>query len=245
MGGRRVAVINREMAEHFWPSQSPVGRIVFDGDTEIHILGVVENTRHVIQDSSPSPLMYLLAAQRPAYRMVVLARSSSELGPLNDALQAEVARLDSSLPPVNFQPADEAISFFLLPQRAAGRLVGIMGLLALLLAVAGVYGMVSYAVGCRRRELGIRVALGGEPRGQVALVMRGGLLLVGLGIGVGALGVAAIAPLLRTFLFEVQTFDVPVVLIATGAMLLAALVAAYVPARRVLKLDAIEVLRSD
>ena len=69
--------------------------------------------------------------------------------------------------------ADDAISFFLLPQRAAGGLVGTLGLLALLLAAGGVYGIVSYAVGCRRRELGIRLALGGEPRGQLALVMRG------------------------------------------------------------------------
>jgi len=245
MDGRQLAVINREMAERFWPGRSPVGRVIMDGDTEIEILGVLENTRHVIQDSSPSPLMYFLAAQRPAHRMLVLARTSSELGALNEALQAQVSRLDDSLAPASFQPADNAISFFLLPQRAAGRLVGALGLLALLLAAAGVSGIVSFAVGCRRRGLGIRVALGGEPRRQVALVMRGSLLLVGLGIGVGALGVAALAPLLRSFLFEVRTFDMSVVVMATGTMLLAALIAAYVPARRVLKLDAIEVLRSD
>ena len=242
---QRVAVVNRAMAERLWPDQPAVGRTILEGSSEIRIVGVVENTRHVVQDPEPSPLMYLLAAQRPRHRMVVVIRSASTLGALNRALQAVVADLDDSLPPPRVQPADEAIQFFLLPQRAAGRLIGGLGLIALLLAIAGVYGVVSYAVGCRRRELGIRAALGGQPQQQVRLVMRGGLVLVIAGTVLGLIGVAAIAPLLRILLLDVRTFDPLVLMAATGSILGAALLASYLPARRAARIDPMITIRTD
>ena len=115
----------------------------------------------------------------------------------------------------------------------------------MILAVSGVYGVVSYTVGRRRRELGIRVALGGAPASQVALVMRGGLVLVAVGLFAGAFGVALLTPLLREFLVDVAPFDPFALGGAVALMASASLFAAYLPARRATRVDPVIALREE
>jgi ABC-type antimicrobial peptide transport system permease subunit len=177
--------------------------------------------------------------------MTVVLRSGAEPGALTRLVRAELAGIDGALPPPTVARMAEIIDLSLLPQRLAARFAGGLGGLALALSVCGVYGIVAYAVGSRRRELGIRVALGGAPAGLVALVMRNGLMLVGLGVALGVAGLAAVTPLLRDFLLDVSPFD-PLALGASTALMLAiASLASWLPARRAARIDPAIVLKGD
>jgi len=238
-------VVNRSAAEAFWPGAQAVGReLLIDGERAT-VIGVAGDSRTLIQDAAPAPLVYLPAARRPARRMTVVVRGAAAAGELAGLLRAELGALDADLAPPNVAPLRDLLDLSLLPQRLAGRFAGGLGILALALAVSGVYGIVAYAVGCRRREVGIRVALGGAPRGLVLLMMRRGLALAAIGIALGALGVVALRPLLQQFLLDVSSFDPLALGGASGLMLLVAALASWVPARRVTRIDPVIALRAD
>jgi predicted permease len=242
---RRVAVINRTAARAFWPGVAALGRTLLLDDTEVAVVGVVADSRTIIQDPAPAPLVYVPAGQQPARRMAVVVRSAAGVAALSRLMRSEVAALDPDLPPPNTAPLSDIIELSMLPQRLAGRFAGGLGGLALVLAVCGVYGIVAYAVGCRRRELGIRVALGGAPKGLVFLVMRSGLLLVCIGLLLGLAGIAALTPVLRRFLLDVSPFD-PLVLGSAALLLLAiSSLASWLPARRAAGIDPVIALRAD
>jgi ABC-type antimicrobial peptide transport system permease subunit len=176
--------------------------------------------------------------------MSLVLRATGDMTALNRLVRGEVAALDAGLAPPATRPLSELVELSLLPQRLAARFAGALGTLALVLALSGVYGIVAYAVGSRRRELGVRSALGGEPAGLVLLTMRGGLLLVALGILVGLLGLALLTPLLRQFLLDVSAFDPIALTLAGGALLGAATVACWLPARRAARVDPVIALRA-
>ena len=244
-GMQRVAVVNRTAAETFWPQRAVSGRTVLLDGAELQVIGVVEDSRTVIQDATPTPLVYLPAGQQPGRSMTVVLRSRAAPGELTRLVRTELAALDATLSPPQVAPLGDIIELSLLPQRLAGRFAGGLGGLALALSVCGVYGIVAYAVGCRRRELGIRVALGGEPSGLVALVMRSGMGLVGLGVALGVVGLAAVTPLLRGFLLDVSPFD-PLALGGAAALMLAgAALASWLPARRAARIDPAIVLKGE
>lgn len=244
-GMRRVAIVNRTAAEIFWSGRPAIGRSLIVDGIGMDVVGVVENSRTVIQDATPTPLVYIPAGQQPARRMTLVARSSDDLAALNRLVRAEVARLDASLPPPTSAPLVAIIELSMLPQRLAGRFAAGLGLLALGLVVCGVYGIVSYTVGWRRRELGIRIALGARPTGMVTLVMRGGLGLLLLGLATGAAGIAALTPLLRGFLLDVSPFD-PIAF-GGAALLLTGITAfaSWLPARGAARVDPAIALRNE
>jgi len=244
-GGRRVAVVNRSAAETFWPQRPAIGRRLMVDGIEMDVVGVVEDSRTVIQDATRTPLVYMPAGQQPARRMTLVTRSSADLAALNRLVRAEVARLDGSLPPPGSEPLLEIVELSMLPQRLAGQFAAGLGLLALGLVVCGVYGIVSYTVGWRRRELGIRVALGARPAGMVTLVMRGGVGLLVLGLAAGAAGIAALTPLLRGFLLDVSPFD-PIAF-GGAALLLTGItgLASWLPARGAARVDPAIALRNE
>ena len=211
----------------------------------MRVVGIVENSRTVIQDPAPTPLAYMPAGQSPSRRMMLVVRSTADPGALSRLVVEELAALEPVARPPTVRSSLEVVSLWLLPQRLAGRFAGVRGGLAMILAVSGVYGVVSYTVGCRRRELGIRVALGGAPRSQVALVMRGGLVLVAVGLIAGAVGVALLTPLLRGFLGDVTPFDPLALGGAAALMAFASLLADYLPARRATRVDPVIALRQE
>ena len=177
--------------------------------------------------------------------MMVVLRSAADPGALSRALAEELAALEPFATPPTVRSAAEVVSLWLLPQRLAGRFSGALGALAMVLAISGVYGVVSYGVGHRRRELGIRVALREAPGSHVALVMRAGLVLVAIGLVAGAGGVALLTPLLRNFLGDVAPFDPLAFGGAIALMASASLLAAYLPARRATRVDPVIALREE
>ncbi len=242
--GAPVAVVNARMAARFWPRGAVGQRLMIDGG-EIEIIGVVGDTRYVIQSDTVDPLVYLPFAQHPGGRMSLVLRSDTAPGTLQRLVAEHLARADATLQVPTVGRLSELIEIFLLPQRLASRVAGALGALGFLLAVAGVYGIVSYTLGQRRRELGIRMALGGRPADVRSLMLKFGLRIVGAGSAAGLVVSALLGPLLRDFLVGVAPTDPLTMLTVVASLGASALLAAYVPARRAAAIDPATALRYD
>ncbi|HJQ32700.1 MAG TPA: ABC transporter permease [Pyrinomonadaceae bacterium] len=254
----RVVVINQTMAERFFGgTANAVGRrftvigVPAPGDrtpradTDVEVVGVVRTGRYGTLGEEPQPFMFLPAAQdyRPMMTLHVRAAPGADAANLIAAVRREARALDPNLPLTGVMPLNEAIGFSLIPLRLAATVVGALGLVGLLLAALGVYGVVSYTVGSRTREIGIRVALGAQRGDILRLVMLRGVVLVIAGVGLGLAGALALTRFLASLLYGVSASD-PLAF-AGGALLLAfaALLASYLPARRAAKVDPMEALR--
>jgi putative ABC transport system permease protein len=191
--------------------------------------------------------MYLPAAQdyRGMATLHVRVAPGADAPSIVAALRREARSLDPNLPLVNIQPMTESVGFSLLPLRLAASVVGGLGLVGLMLAALGVYGVVAYSVGARTREIGIRVALGAQARDILRLVMRQGFALVAIGLALGAAGALALTRYLASLLYGVSASD-PLAFSAGAALLAtAALLASYLPARRATKVDPTVALRHE
>jgi predicted permease len=246
----RVAVVNELMAARFWPGQDPIGKRfrMQDGKGEwLEVVGISKNGKYsyIFED----PRMYFFVPLEQQYRamrsLLVRAGGAPEL--LAPAIQKEIRALDPDLPVYDVRSMmrvlDGPNGFFLLQMGAL--FGGGLGLLGLVLALIGIYGLVSYTASQRTQEIGVRMALGAQPRDILRLVLGHGLLLVSVGIGVGLLAAAGLAQLLKNLLFGVSTVDpatfvgVPLVL---GAM---AALASYVPALRATRVEPMLSLRQE
>lgn len=240
-----VAVVNRAMERLLWPRSGAVGEQILSAGRTITIVGVVADTRHLVQSDESGPLLYLPLRQHPRLTISLVARSSMAPAELSPGILAAADRVAPSLRVGSVRPQRELLDSFVLPQRIAARAAGALGTVALLLAAAGIYGMVAFAVASRRREIGIRLALGAEPSGAVRLLLRSALLLVGGGAAAGAIVSLALGPVLRAFLLGVSPLD-PVALVTVIAGTLAvALLAAWLPARRAGTIDPALALRNE
>ncbi len=244
-GAPLTVMINAAMARAVWGDQDPVGkRLRFGGpDSELRtVVGVVPDVKNQTLGETVEPMTYLPLGQYYRSSGYVLVR-----GPGIGAreLRGAVLAADPKLSLGQVQPLEELAGVGLLPQRVAAVLSTALGALALFLAVLGVYGVVSFAVARRRREMGIRTAVGATAGELVRLVVRGGLRAAAPGLGLGLLAALAVGRLARGFLFGISPLD-PVTFGAVAAVLLLAVVAAsWIPARRAAALDPVEALRSD
>lgn len=239
----RVAIVNDAFVEQFWPGEDGVGR-TFRVDTTLHtIVGVVETVKIRSMGEPPRPFLYRPYSQRFSPYVTVVA---STRGPA-EAVAAEVFQLlrrhDPDLIIVETKTMDRHLGALLIPFRLGAVVIGAVALLALVLAVIGLYGVVGYAVASRTREVGIRMSLGAD-RGQVVrLMMRGGMMLVILGAAIGLAVAAAGANLLGGLLYGVPPLD-PVTFIAVPLLLtLVAALAAWIPARRASRIDPVRALK--
>jgi predicted permease len=240
-----VGVVNETMARQLWPDRSAVGESFTLRGREIQVVGVAADTLHLVQNQTSGPLLYLPLAQHPRHSMTLVVRSGLGSAALTQQVRAHVDRLDPQTQLRDARPQSEILDAFLIAQKVASQVAGGLGLVGLVLALTGVYGMVSFTASARRREMGIRMALGAAPERTVRLVLRSALLLVGSGAVVGLLASAAIAPLLASFLMGVSPFDPATLATVMGAMLIAAGAAAYLPARRVATIDPASTLRQE
>jgi ABC-type antimicrobial peptide transport system permease subunit len=156
-----------------------------------------------------------------------------------------VAALDPDVAVEQAAPLSDAITSLLFPQRFAAMLIGLFGLLGVLLACVGVYGVLAHHVARRTRELGIRVALGADARTVLATVVRRGTVLALGGVAVGLAGAALLAPFLRTFLYDVSPLDSTAFVTAPLVLCTVAALAGFIPARRALAVDPVEALRRE
>jgi len=244
-----VALVNEAMARRYWPNGSAVGRRITIGGAERTIVGVSRDFRTGSLRDAPAPEVYVPLSQggpnAGLQSMNLVVRGDGPRGNVGSLVRSEIRALDSSLPVSDIHPYENELAGQLVPQRLGSALLGLFGLLSLALAAVGIYAVISYSVAGRTREIGIRMALGAQAADVRALVVSQSARPVAVGLAVGlALGVAA-AQLLRGFLYGVSPMDPITFAAVTALLVLCALVAAWLPARRAARIDPMAALRSE
>lgn len=242
----RVAIVSAALAERYFPGESPIGKrinVVTGSETFREIVGVVADVKQNGLTREITPHVYEPFSQAPDNFMTLIVRSSHDASALVPAIRGKVFELDPELPLQRVSTLDTVISNSIRQQRFASVVLSVFAVVALVLALAGLYGVVSYAVAQRTRELGIRVALGAQVTDVLKLVLKQGMAYVLLGEVVGILGGLALTRLLSGLLFGVTPTDALTFFTVAISLFLVALLACYVPARRATKVDPLKALR--
>ncbi len=248
-----VLLINETTARLYYPRQDPIGkRIKPNGDSLwFTVIGVAKDVKQGGVDSKTGTELYLDFEQTPRTEgfgmanMNVVVRSTRDKAALAPLIRRIIDGLDPTLPIVQYRRMDEVFSESVARPRFLANLLGVFATVALLLSAIGTYGVLAYTVTERRREIGIRMALGASAQGVLMMVLRQGLTLAGIGLVIGLVAAAAFTRVASTLLFGVKPTD-PVTFAAVGGfMLLVAAAASIIPARRATRVDALVALRSD
>jgi putative ABC transport system permease protein len=247
----QVIIISETMAATLFPGADPIGQRMQLGDPDpaspwVTIVGVAADVKYTGLDRAPEPTMYTPYEQNLWWpTMYLLVRSSVDPAGLATAVRSQVAALDPLLPVARVRTMDELLGQSVAEPRFRTTLLGIFAAVALLLATVGIYGVLSYTVGQRTQEIGIRMALGARRHDVLALVLRQGIALAGLGVAIGLAAAAALSRVLAGLLFGVGPMDLATFGAVSFLMLAAALLACYVPARRATRVDPIVALRTE
>jgi predicted permease len=240
----RVAVVNETLAARFWPGRSALShRLRVDG-TDVEIVGVVKAGKYRSLAEEPRLAVTLPIAQAFRPRMTVLLRTAPGAS-VTKELREIVRGLDPDLPVLDTMLVSDFIAVSFLPQRMAGAVTTALGLLGVALASVGLYGVVSYAVGRRTKEIGIRMALGARPADVLTLVLRQTAVLAGVGILAGGLLGIGASRLLTGLLFGVAPGDPFAVAAAALLLVIVTLAASAAPARRALGVNPLRALRTE
>lgn len=248
-GAPLVAIIGEAAARRFWPRQDPLGqRLVINGPNVsgaiVEVVGVASDIRYQSLDFGSTPFVYVPYRQHYAPTMTLVVRRSDG-GAIASELRALVARMSAALPPLSLRTLDDAIAVSLTPQRVGAVVAGSLGLVGVLLAAIGVYGVTAYALSRRTREIAIRAALGAQREAVVRLVLRQALSLTAVGCVIGlALGVIA-GQILSTLLVGVSPIDPLTLAGAVFICVAVACVGAFVPVMRAMSIEASDALRSE
>jgi predicted permease len=241
----RVAIINQAMAERFWPGQDATGkRFKFFGDESFYeVVGIVGNINAIFLGEEPRPIIYQPMLQSYSGLVALYVRTTGDPANLLGTVRNEVQSLDRNLPITNVSTMSDVIGQGLWAPRMGAALLAVFGVLALLLAAIGIYGVLAYSVSQRTREIGLRMALGAQQGDVLALVMRQGVELIGGGIALGLVASFLLARFISSLLFGVSTAD-PLTFAGTALVLaVVALLASYIPARRAARVDPMIALR--
>jgi len=246
----KVVVIDEYMAQQLWPNQDPIGRRIHyggitDKDPWETVVGVVGRVKQYTLDSDSRIALYLPQTQYPTRAMNIVLRSAADPAALARAVKQQIHELDSDLPLYNVRTMNQRLDESLAQRRFAMLLLTLFASVALALAVIGTYGVMSYLVNQGTREIGIRIAMGATHRAIERLIVWKGLALALCGVAIGTTGAFAVSRLMRSLLFGVTPFD-PFTFVAISLLLtLVALLASYIPARRVAQIDPIVALRDE
>lgn len=248
-GGPAVAVINEALARRVWPGEDPVGKLMqfgsFTEGTLTEVVGVARDSKYRSLGDRNRPMVYLAAAQQAPRDMALLVRTAPGGPDPAPALRALVRQLDPDLPLLINRPYREVIGISLLPNRIATLVAGVFGVTGLVLATVGLYGVLAFTVQRRRREIGVRMALGAGNARIRRLVLRDGMRLTGIGLLVGLATAALVGQLLGGLLLGLSPLDPVTYLGIAALMLTTALLACLEPVRRALRTTPVEVLRHD
>jgi predicted permease len=244
-----VVVINETMARQYWPDADPIGARLqvswAHPDVHPEIVGVVGDVHVSALDEELRPMIYYAQAQEASGSMTVVARYSGAAGGLTTAIRAAVRELDRNLPVSDVATMSTRLVQSMADRRYPMLLLAVFAALAVLLSAIGIYGVLSFAVNQRRREIGVRMALGARYADVLRMVVGGGMRLTLGGVLLGAVGAALAARALGRLLYGVTPTD-PLTFVAVAALLaLVALIAIYFPARRAALVDPMKVLRTD
>jgi predicted permease len=245
----RVAIVNEQFARRYWPGQEAVGRHIRLDDAagaRVEIVGVTPTIKYGNNTERPTDFVYLPATQHPLPRMTLMLRSSGDPLELIAPLKEVVRTIDANMPLLATRSYEDLYHYYVVEGPAAAlQMVGTLGAIGLLLATAGLYGVVAYNVSRRTREIGIRMALGAEPREVLRLVMRKGLRLVGTGTVIGVAMGFGVEKMMNAMLFNAGGVDLIAYAVVVPSMLLVTMAAAWVPARRAARIAPTEALRSE
>jgi putative ABC transport system permease protein len=253
-----VVIVNETLARRLWPNEDPIGRRLrttirnigplasrnVPGD-EHQVIGVVRDIRNTSLRDETEPAIYFATGQFPARKMNLVVRGRGDPAQLTAIIRDEVRHLDPTLPLGDVKPMSRVLAAVVDPPRFVMMLMSAFAILALTLAAVGIYGMLSYGVSHRRREFGIRLALGARPAGVMRLILREGLTLVVAGCTIGIAGMFVAGRSLSGFLFEVKPWDAATLAVVLAVVVAVATLACLVPGRRASAEDPAGALRAD
>jgi len=246
-----VTLVSEGLAARFWPNQDPIGKRIKlpwnpgrDDEPWRTVVGVVGDVKQYGPDKPAASAVYLPHAQYPVSFMILVARTSGEPAEMIGTIRKTVQGLDADQVPTNVATMEEVMANSIQTRRFPMFVLGGFAALALALAAVGIYGVMSYVVAQRTHEIGIRMALGAPARNVLRLVVGNGLWLAMTGILLGAAAAFGLTRLMKSLLFGVVPTDVPTFIVVCLSMVVVALVACYLPARRATKIDPLVALRN-
>ena len=244
-----VAIVNVALTRKYFPGENAIGkRVRFDSDPKtpaITVVGIVGDVRQLGLDKDVPPIMYIPYEQFALPFTTFAVRSTASASTIAGLVKAELSAIDSELPPGTVTTLQGVIDRSVAQPRFRTSLISAFAIVALMLAAVGLYGLISYSVTQRTREIGIRMALGAGPAQVLTPMLREGLALAVIGTGIGLLGALVSGRVLSSFVFGIGTSD-PMTFGIVALMLLAvAFVAILIPSRRALRVDPITALRTE
>jgi len=243
-----VAIVNEAMARKYWPNQSAIGkrfRVTTFNGRELEVVGVSADYKVSTVGEVSTPYIHYAVAQRPDAGEEIIARTHGDAGALLAAMRRELTALEPNILFLDNQTMDTQVAATLWPARAGAISVGAVGIVAMVLASIGLYGVIAYSVARRTREIGIRMALGARPSAVVGLVMKQGLALAAVGVGVGALLALGAAKAVAGALYGVSFVDPIAWGAAVVTLFVVSALANLMPARRAAVVDPSSALRSE
>jgi len=244
----RVVVVNETMARRFWPDQNPIGKRLRLGDAPepfYEVAGVARDGKYYLLGEAPTTFMFLPLRQNYSEEVTLIARTSVQPESLAAAIRQEVATLDSELPVYGVKTMPEYLDRLLSAPKSVAGLVGVFGLVALLMAAVGLYGVMSYSVAQRSREIGIRMALGSPAATVFSLILKQGMRLALAGVAIGLLAAFGLTRLMTSLLYGVSATDPLTFVVIALLLTVVALLACGIPARRATKVDPMIALRCE
>jgi predicted permease len=240
-----AVVVNETLARRFWSGEDPLGRVLRSGNVDFEVVGLVRDGLYVNFHEEPGPFAFFPRQETYASQATLHVRTRTPPHEMAERIRQEVMLLDPDVAVESAGPLTAMMAVGLLPQRIGAYLVGGFGLLGLLLAGVGVYGVLSHQVAERTRELGIRVALGASAPAVIGLVIRSAVLVAALGVGIGIVLAAMLGSLIEGMVFGVSAHD-PATFVGVPLLLLAvALLASFFPVRRAVRADPAVALRQE
>jgi len=244
----KVCLVSQTFARQVFPGEDPLGRRLVFGFKESvsrEIVGIVADVQRDGRGPASRPEMYVPFAQEPWWAAYLVVRTAGDPAHLSGVVRNAVHALDPGLPIESVQPMVEIVQESVAQPRFRATLLSLFGAAALVLAIVGIYGVLSYSVGRRTREVGIRVALGAERGDVLRLVVGEGLALTAAGLAAGAAGAAILTRFLASLLFGVGRFDPATYAGVAVALIAAGLLACWIPARRATRVDPVRALRAE
>jgi len=242
-GAPPVIIVNESMAKRFWPGQSALGHHIQTWDASRTIIGVVKDIKYHTMTERPESFLYYPSLQEGETASNVIIRSSQNPAALLPEVREEASSINPGVMVLQAGTVSNLLYVSLFSYRTAATLSATLGALGLLLAALGIYGVLAYSVSQRTHEIGVRMALGAQPRDVLRLVLRQGATLVIAGVAIGIVACFAITRLMSSLLFGVTATDPPTFIGVSILIVLVALAASYIPARRAMRLDPMEALR--
>jgi predicted permease len=238
-----VAIVNETMARRYWPGGDAVGKQFSILGRSVQIVGIAKDAFYHSLTESPRPYVYLQALQFYQAQTTLIVRTRGDPTGVLSSIQTAVAHIDPQLPLYTVLPMNVYLGFAVVGQRTSSVLLAIFGALALMLASLGLYNAVAYTVATRKREVGIRLALGGRPTDVLGLLIRGGAVVTATGIALGLIVAAALARLVTNQIYGVSAMDPMTFAAAALIVSVTSLLAAGIPALAAVRADVTNALR--